>query len=373
MRLPVGDGDWGLMAPDPRLVLTLGFFALTVLLLWLVARMVAPYLMALLWAGVLTLAVYPMHGWLTRVTRLGPTLAAALTAVLMTIVLLGPMVLLGTMLAGESRAAYEGLRAFMQGPGPHHLAERAARIPAELFPGLVDQGAMLVLQDRINNAGTDLLRVLADAITGAENGSLSQGSHLLLNAVIVMLAVFCFLREGPSWRRLARETIPLSPRVWDFVEMKFESTLRAVVQGTLLAAVLVAVALGIGFRVAGVPLPLFFGLITFFVAPIPFIGPLLTWLPACAWLYTHGTLTATIGLLVWGGTAIMVVDNGIKPYFIGTIVRMPVLFMLIALLGGVSAFGAIGLFLGPVLLAMTMAVGGIYREIGKRRREGDIR
>ncbi len=80
-----------------------------------------------------------------------------------------------------------------------------------------------------------------------------------------------------------------------------------------------------------------------------------------------------VGLLAWGGISIMLVDNVIKPYFIGKISRMPVLFMLIALLGGVTAFGPIGLFLGPVLLAITMAVGGIYREIGMRRREGDAR
>jgi predicted PurR-regulated permease PerM len=109
------------------------------------------------------------------------------------------------------------------------------------------------------------------------------------------------------------------------------------------------------------------------VAPIPFIGPLLTWLPACGWLYAHGLVPQAIGLLCWGGASIMIVDNVIKPYFIGTISRMPVLFMLVALLGGVTAFGPIGLFLGPVLLAITMAVGSIYRDIGHRRRAEDSR
>jgi len=363
----LGPGHWGIAMQAPRTVLAAGFLTLSALLVWLVAHLLEPFVSSLLWAGVLTLAVYPAYRWFLRVSRFPPTLAAAVTTVSLALAVLGPAVVLGTVLAKESRTAYESVRMFMQGDMPKQFAERLSRVPAELLPALADEDAMVLLQDRINNVGADMLQLLADSLTAGLNRTIGHASMFLIKLFVAMVAVFYFLREGATWLRRARETVPLSPQIWDLVTTRFEATLRAVVHGMLFAAAFFGAALAIGFKVAGVPLAAFFGMLAFFTSPFPFIGPVLVWAPACFWLYATGSTAAALGLFAYGAVLIFAVDNVVRPYIIGSIARLPVLFMLIAILGGLFSFGPLGLFLGPVLLAIAMAVGGIYREIATTR------
>lgn len=364
-------GDtWGFTLPAPRTLLAVGFAALSALLLWLVARLLAPFLSSLLTAGVLTLVLYPVHRWMMRVVRFPSTVSAAITTILLALCLLGPVVALGAVLAKESRTAYASVRAFMQSDMPRQLTEKLSRMPAELFPGLVDEEAMVLLQNRINTVGPDMLQLLAGTLTAGLNRTISHASMFLINLFVTMVAVFYFLKEGPNWMRHAKQTVPLSPQIWDLVTTRFEATLLAVVHGMVFAAAFFGAALAIGFKLAGVPLSAFFGMIAFFASPFPFIGPIVVWLPACVWLYVTGAASAAMGLLAYGAVLIFFVDNVLRPYIIGSIARLPVLFMLIAILGGLFAFGPLGLILGPVLLAIAMAVSGIYREIATGRRPG---
>ena len=112
---------------------------------------------------------------------------------------------------------------------------------------------------------------------------------------------------------------------------------------------------GIGFWMAGVPSALLLGLITFFLSVVP-VGPPLVWLPAAAWLYYQGEVGWAIFLVIWGVAVVSSIDNFLKPYLISQGAAMPFVLVLLGVLGGLAAFGIVGVFLGPTLLAVGYSI-----------------
>ena len=110
-----------------------------------------------------------------------------------------------------------------------------------------------------------------------------------------------------------------------------------------------------GFAIAGVPAAPLLGLATFFLSPVP-IGPPLVWIPAAIWLFYHGSTGWAIFLVVWGIAIVSSVDNVIKPLIISRGSNLPFILVMIGVFGGVVAFGFIGVFLGPTLLAIGFAL-----------------
>ena len=128
-------------------------------------------------------------------------------------------------------------------------------------------------------------------------------------------------------------------------------TVRGVVYGILGTALVQALVAGIGFAVAGVPGAVLLGVLTFFFAIIPF-GPPLIWLPAAFWLVTQGSPGWALFMLIWGALGISSVDNFLRPYLISQGSKMPFALVFCGVIGGALAFGVVGVFLGPTLLAV---------------------
>ena len=351
----------------PKVVFGAAFLLFTGVLLVLIAKLLAPFIMPLLWAAVLTIVVYPLYRWQVHRMAVPPTLAATIATVLLALAFIGPTTVLLVVLAQESREAYEGVRQTMQGGGGEAIVDRAVRGASSFLPGFLDEAAVRAVEDWLREAWASAVSSFSVTLIRGLNRVLADASALFIKGFVSLVAVFYFLREGEEWLKKLRRTVPLSPEVWDLVVVRFEETLRGVMHGMLLSAVILASLLAIGYKVAGVPVPAVLGMFTFFVAPIPFVGVLVVWVPAVLWLYVSGATMAALGLFIYGSIVIFLVDNILRPTIMGSIARLPVLFMLLSILGGLVAYGPLGLFLGPVLLAIGMAVGGVYRDIAVRR------
>ena len=342
---------------SPKVVFGTAFLLFTAALLILIGKLLAPFVLPLLWAAVLTIVVYPFYGWLVKRAGMNKTVAAMLTTVLLAAAFVGPATFLTVVLTQESRDAYEKLRAAMQGGGGEAIVDHAVRGVSSLLPGFLDEAAVLAIEDWVQQAWASAVGSFSVTLIHGLNRVLANASSFLIKGFVCLFAVFYFLREGEVWLRKIRGTVPLSPRLWDLVVVRFEETLRGVVHGMLLSAAILAGLMAIGYKVAGVPEPAFLGMLSFFVAPIPIVGVVIIWAPACLWLLVTGATAA----------AAFLIDNILRPTIMGSIARIPVLFMLLSILGGLLAYGPLGLFLGPVLLAVGMAVGGVYREIAGQR------
>jgi predicted PurR-regulated permease PerM len=173
---------------------------------------------------------------------------------------------------------------------------------------------------------------------------------------LALFTVFFLYRDGESLVRQARRVLRrfLGKRVEGYIAAAGAMT-KAVVWGLVATALAQGALAGLGYWWAGVNAPVLLGALTALVAMLPFGAPFV-WGAICLWLLVSGDLTAGVGLLVWCALVVSWVDNLIRPLVISSATRIPFLLVLFGVLGGLAAFGLIGLFLGPVILAVLVAV-----------------
>ncbi len=310
------------------------------------AQVVMPFVGAIAWAGIIAISIWPAFLWLSA--RLGqrPKLAATLCSAGLLVVIVMPVVVLAASL-GQAVPEVTGLVRDL-------LVTLTPEPPAWLA------GAPLVgevLGDLWRTVAADMQGFARKLLPMAENAgvwALAQGASLAL-AVIEFL--FAILIAGVllvtaahfsefTGRFVVRLGVGGGTALVDLVV----ATVRSVSIGLVGTAVVQSLLIMVGLAVAGVPGTVLLGFLTFMVALVQMPVPVV-WVPVVLWLYFTGPLLPALGLLVWG-VAITPVDNVLRPWLIGRGVRLPFVLILIGVLGGLIAWGFIGLFIGPTLMAV---------------------
>ena len=310
-----------------------------------------PFVSALLWAVILCFVTWPTFLWVVR--RLGGrrTLAATLLALLVATLLVAPFVAVGLSLADNVRnlaaATSRGLE--------HGLPEPPAWV-ADL--PLVGHRLHLAWQALAHDSSR-LATALQRLVVPVSRWLLSQGVALgagVLHLSLSVLLLFFLYRDGAALAaRLQEVTGRIAGARAQRLLALAVSTVRGVVYGILGSLLAQGILAGVGFLVAGVPGALLLGFLTLFLSLIPG-GPALLWLPASLWLYKQSATGWAIFLALWGLLVVGSADNIIKPYLIGRGSDLPFILILLGVLGGALAFGVIGIFLGPTLLALGYTV-----------------
>lgn len=311
---------------------------------------VAPFLAPLAWAGVLGYVSWPIaervRGWCNG----RDTLAAALTTLLAALTLFVPLLWLVWLAHHELNSVYPALQAFVAQPPP--IPDWLRSIPW-LGDWLQAQRAHLL-------ADPQGVAVEAKAWLTSHVGSVATLAggvgRNLAKMMLVVVILFFFYRDGIRIVHEMRHVLSrfIGAQVHDYM-YAVATTTRAVVYGILLTALVQGAVAGLGYWVAGLGSPVTLGIITALCALIPFATPL-AWGAAGAWLLLHGETAAAIGVWVWGAAVVSQLDNVLRPLFISSVGAIPFLLVLFGVLGGLLAFGLIGLVLGPVVLAVAWAV-----------------
>jgi len=310
-----------------------------------------PFVSAILWAAVLTYTTWPLLLRLEGRMRGRRTLAAFTMTGLITIVMVLPFAVAGITLA-ENVSRLTNLFHLLQGGLPVEAPTWVQRLPwigpalERAWPGFVQDTGLIsnTLKSAGLGAGKWLLTHSLD---------LGKGILQLTLSVVIM---FVFYRNGELLTaRIAAGAQRIAGDVSQRLLSVAGNTVRSVVYGIIGAALAQAIAAIIGFWVAGVPSPFLLGLLTFLLALIP-AGPPFVWVPATLWLFHEGNVGWGVFMAIWGVFAISGVDNLVRPYLISRGSNLPFVVVLLGALGGVLAFGFIGLFLGPVLLAVGYAL-----------------
>lgn len=312
-----------------------------------------PFMAATAWAAILSYVSWPLHLRVLSWLRGRRTWAALAMTSLLTLVLGASLAWLGLLLHSEGMAAVREADALLK--EGVRLPEALLRIPW-LGPWLQEQLTALSgdraawgdpLPDMVKQWGGRAMRMVGDL-----------GMNALRLGVALLTSFFLF-RDGD--RLLEQLRGILHGLLGDQVQAYFEAvgdTTRAVVYGLLLAAFAQGLLAGLGYWVAGVRAPVFWGAATALVALIPFGAPVV-WGSIGVWLLLKGHVSAGIGLLLWGALAVSWIDNLVRPLVISGVAKIPFLLVLFGVLGGLVAFGFIGLFVGPVTLAVLLA---LWRE-----------
>ena len=306
-----------------------------------------PFLSALLWALVLSFATWPLHAWLVRRLKGRRTFGASLMTLLVAAIFILPLAAVGTGLA-DSVTKVASMIAVLLKEGPPGPPAWVADLPV-VGPQMDEQWLEL---ERLGTAWTSELQPYLDA---GRDWLLSIGVRLgeaILQVSLGVLAAFFFFRDGAEGaRRLSVAVERLAGHRAQQLLAVAGGTVRSVVYGVIGTALAQGTLQAIGLWLAGVPAPFFLGFLTFFLSFVP-AGPPLVWLPAAAWLLYNDAVGWGIFLAIWGFLVVSGVDNVLRPYLISRGTNLPLILVFLGVVGGVLAFGFLGVFLGPTLLAV---------------------
>lgn len=321
------------------------------------------FLVSLTWSFIIAYVTWPAYQWLRRQMKGRKTLSAlAMTLIISAIIFLSAFWLV-TLLQEELRAAYQSLStSFYQGnlQLPDFIQD---------IPGLGDY-----LQDGMTRLNTDragLMKQFANTARywlGGVTAFLGDiGNNLIKLGIILVTVFFCFRDGEEAVRQLHRGLIRFLGKHRHVYIQAVGHTINAVVFGMVLAALAQGIMAGLGFSVAGVQAPVLFGTLTALLALIPMGAPLV-WLPIAIGLIFMDEVWAGIGLILWGVLVVSTIDNVIRPLAISGASRVPLLIVMFGVFGGLTSFGVIGIFLGPVILAVLKAV---WQEWLNQQQEDD--
>jgi len=183
----------------------------------------------------------------------------------------------------------------------------------------------------------------------------------VLSFTVMLFVLFFIIRDGRPIARLGAALVPLEPARREELAERLTAVTRAVVRGTVLTAIIQGLLLGIAFAVVRLPAPVVFGVLGAVLSVVPFGGTALVWAPAVGVLMVQGSYMQA-GVLLAFGVVVSSVDNFLKPLLISGRNVLPTLAVFIGVLGGLAAFGLIGLFLGPVVIALVLALIEFAKE-----------
>lgn len=330
-------------------------FGLFFILIYLGYDVLKYFIVPVLWACIIAYMTWPLY---KRIQRLcgenRPTLSASLMTILLMLVVGIPFTFAIFLLQHEGRNLFFDIQ--------RQLASGHLSVPDVIreLP-IVGKEISRIVSD-INADPNSLFSNISIWVQGHLNYGklvLSEITKNFVKLAFAMMSLFFFYRDGQTIVHQVSKAMEkvIGPRIQHYIDTISETT-RAVVYGVGLTAVAQAILAGISYYVAEVPNPMVLTIMTFLMALIPF-GPPLAYGAVSLWLFSQGQTVEAIGVMAWGVCVVSTADNVIRPLVISGATKIPFLLIMFGVLGGLASFGLVGLFIGPVILAVLLA---IWRE-----------
>lgn len=334
-------------------VATVFFYGIVLLLGYAFLRMLTPFLAPLGWAAVLAIFVYPWHE--TSVPRYGHARTAALSTLVVTLLIVGPGLIILTAFVQESGAA---LSAVDRDAFAGQLAwfERAWNRIRTVIPGAQSVDLKTLIEDVISRTG--------GFVAAGVGGLLADIAVLLFQLLVTLIALFFFLRDADTIMRHVRGLLPFEDLRRERMIRQTRDLVYASIAAGMVIAAIQGLAGGLLFLMLGLGAPVFWGVMMGLLALLPFVGTWVVWLPAAIWLLATGQVIKGVILAVVGLTVVASIDNVLRPAILSGRAQMNGLLMFISLLGGVSLFGLLGIVLGPVVTAIVTGLFEAYTAPG---------
>jgi predicted PurR-regulated permease PerM len=315
----------------------------------------APFIAPIVWAVILAYASWPLYRRLRRLLHGYRTIAALLMTLILGLAVVVPMLWILMLVQAELISAYQALSRYLA-QGPQAVPNFLARIP---WAGQKIQDTM----DRYATDPSELTQELSAWLLSWASqlgGIVSSVGRNLVKLTLTLLTLFFFYRDGETIATQADHVVEgfFGDRLNPYVVTAGKMT-RAVVYGLLITAIVQGLIAGIGYAVLGVSAPVLLGFLTGMLSVVPLVGTAIVWVPVGIYLMSVGLVWKGIVMLIWGAALVNPADNVLRPILISHATRVPFLIVLFGALGGLQAFGLVGLFTGPVVLAVAMA---IWRE-----------
>ncbi len=342
-------------------VVTVFLFIALAAFLYLVADLLLPYANPVAWAAVLAVVFYPAYRLLNRLIPRWNNLSAGVMTLLVFSVVVVPSLLLTGVLAREAVDGYQHLAHFVTSDRFSHIDQLKDHwliapvwqwFEQRRASGDVNPTSMLL-------SGT---RWLTERLAGQATAVAKNVVSFFVGLGIMLFTLFFAFRDGTELVRSLQEALPMAPDDRQRLIERLQQTIVAVVQGLTLTAALQALLLGVGLWFVGVPFAMLLSTAAFFLAFLPVGGAALVWIPTVIGLLMLGQVGSALILGVYCAAVVGSVDNLVRPIVIGSQASLSTPILFFGILGGLQAYGFIGLFVGPAILATFSVFVRIYRE-----------
>ncbi len=338
-------------------LLAIAGLAITALLVY---RIIEPFLAPIAWALFIGFLLQPVQARLTQWMRGRASISAFTLTILVLVLLLGPLTALAIAFARQAADLASRLQIWIELQQERGYSE-LTDLP--VFSSVLDW-----LDQNLEISTTHVQAWLVEGSKGLFEQLAAFGGIAFLGAVgtvlsftVMLFVLFFIIRDGRPIAKLGAALVPLASDRREELAERLSSVTRAVVRGTVLTSIIQGLLLGISFAVVGLPAPVVFGVLGAVLSVVPFGGTALIWVPAVGVLLVQGTYLQA-GILFAFGIVVSSADNILRPILISGRSPLPTLAVFIGVLGGLSAFGLIGLFLGPVVIALVLALLEFAKE-----------
>ncbi len=339
------------------------FFCILLLLIWQLGVILSPFFYPIMWALILATTFYPLYRKLLIRLNRRPQLSAAIMTVMVMAMAVLPAVYLIFLGINEAAQAYDTVVQWFRAGQLHEMGVAISQLPVvgrfsqDIFGRLI-----------LSNSG----QLESSVIEGGKVVSsflLAQGADLAKNAflfvtdfLVMVFTLFFLFRDGDRYYKSFYAAIPLESDHKTKIFERMDGTISAVMQGTLLTALAQGVTAGLSYWALGVRFSIFLGALSAVFSLLPFGGTALVWIPVTIYLFVTGSILKGCIMIGIGAGLVGLLDNLLQPFLIGNKAQLPMLFLFFASLGGLASFGLLGLFLGPIILAVLLETFRIYQD-----------
>lgn len=312
------------------------------------------FLVTVALSGVFSVILHPLYEKILAQIPGEKSVAAFLAVLVGSLCVVIPLILIGTLVVTQSQNAYASLATGSTSVTVQHISESIGMWAEPHFPGATTYAKSVSIE--INKYIAQGLQWLIDNAGNAFASIISIVLHLL----IFFMTLFYFLKEGVAIRNALTKQSPIADEEAHEIFTKLSRTITGVVKGSLTIAFIQGTLAGIGFFIFGLPNASLWGVSTAIAALVPGIGTTLVAVPAIIYLFVLGNVGGGIGLLIWWLVLLIFIDNFLAPKLIGRGAGMHPLLILLSVLGGVSFFGPVGIFMGPLTISLLFALYVTY-------------
>lgn len=317
-------------------------------LLYLVYRVVAPFLSAMLWAVFLTIFFFPVHRRMCE--RLPGNSGPALLSVLLVLILLvAPVAWLAPAFISEAADAIGNL--------PMESITDSLKRAAAAIDARLPQGA-----GSVEDMASEAVRSIRGRLGQWSAFVAGNVAEFFLDFIVLVLTMFYLFRDGRKAVDFLRDVSPFGGERHDRMVREAIEMISVTISSGFVTAAVQGILCGVAFAVLGLPSPILWGVITALVAFLPLVGAWMVWLPAGVGLLLEGQVGRGVALLVIGAVAVSTVDNILRPILIADRSQLNGLLVFVSVLGGIKAFGLLGVVLGPLVTATAVGLLTGYRE-----------
>ncbi|MDR1730866.1 MAG: AI-2E family transporter [Synergistaceae bacterium] len=336
---------------------------LFLILALLSGRTLLPLWSPLTWAILLAFIASPLHHGLLRLV--GPrhrNLAAFLTTILVALLLVGPSLAAGIAASHEAIALFGRFSDVIGSIDTSKGFSLEAFLPQKILDELLP---MFEKYPFLKEGTQQVLRWMTSTAIRVSRNFLGNIVTLSYHLIVIFVSFFFILRDGHLLVSYVGDLVPLMKDERKEFMLRAVVVLRAVVFGVIVTAGVQGFLGTLGWWFVGLPNPLLAGLMMGLLAMIPFVGTPIIWIPGAIYLFTEGKVTDCAVLLFWGVCVVSSIDNFLRPFFISEKGRISTLLVFLGAFGGLASWGFIGLFIGPLILSLSVFFLNSYRRAWK--------